>query len=327
VNLLATNSPSHDCNPIRRPASLAKALNINLIELKALVVNADNLYHPGKTEIKKDGSIRQTHDADKPLKSLHRKIKTQLLDRVNFPEYLTGSIKGRDYKTNAELHLGAKIVIAEDISSFFPSTTKEIIFDIWQNFFGFGEKVATSLTALTTLEGKLPQGAITSPQLANLVFWRHEADLQANFQAVGITYSRFVDDIVASSQTTISEDQKTQAIKKIYGMMQLRGYKPKRAKHEITTSGKRMVVTKLTVNSRAGIDKKQRSKIRAAVHKQEVSLLTDSAKDAVLDAPRKVAGKVAMLGRFHPGQAKLLKKRLSIVAQAIPETIKQKMMI
>jgi retron-type reverse transcriptase len=212
VSLLAANSPLHHCNPILKPTSLAKALSISLIELKALVANADELYHPGKKEIKKDGSVRETHDTDKPLKSLHRKIKTRLLDRVSFPQYLTGSIKGRDYKTNAELHLGAKIVIAEDVSSFFPSTTKEIVFDIWQNFFGFGEKVATLLTALTTLEGKLPQGAITSPQLANLVFWRNEANLHADFQAKGITYSRFVDDIVASSKRTLNENQKTAVI-------------------------------------------------------------------------------------------------------------------
>jgi Reverse transcriptase (RNA-dependent DNA polymerase) len=324
VSQLASNSLSHDCNPIHRSVALAKALHIDVIKLKILVENANNLYRPAKAETKKDGSIRQTYDANEPLKSLHRKIKTQLLDRVSFPQYLTGSIRGRDYKTNAEIHLGAKIVISEDISSFFPSTTEAIVFDVWQNFFGFGEKVAKSLTALTTLDGKLPQGAITSPQLANLVFWRIEASLHADFQAEGITYSRFVDDMVASSKRTLSEDQKTAVIKKIYGMMLKRGYKPKRAKHEMTTSGGKMTVTKLTVNSSAGIDKKQRSKIRAAVHKQEIALRTDMARDVVAEAQPKVAGKVALLGRFHQGKAKSLKERLSKVAQVIHSTTKSK---
>jgi Reverse transcriptase (RNA-dependent DNA polymerase) len=324
VSLLASNSLSHDCNPIYRLEALAMALRIDATELKALAENASNLYRLAKAEVKKDGSIRQTYDANEPLKSLHRKIKTQLLDKVHFPSYLTGSIKGRDYKKNAELHVGAKIVISEDISSFFSTTTKSTVFDIWKNFFGFGEKVAACLAALTTLDGKLPQGAITSPQLANLVFWRHEENLQADFQTVGFTYSRFVDDIVASSKTTVSGDQKTAAIKKIYGMMLKNGYQPKRAKHELTTSGKKMMVTKLTVNSSAGIDKKQRSKIRAAVHKQEIALITNGAMDAIANAQPKVAGKVAMLGRFHQGKSKLLKQRLSKVAQAIQKTTKSK---
>jgi Reverse transcriptase (RNA-dependent DNA polymerase) len=324
VSRLASNSLSHNCNPVYRFVALAVMLRIDAAELKALGENASNLYRLAKAEVKKDGSIRQTYDANEPLKSLHRKIKTQLLDRVHFPSYLTGSIKGRDYKTNAELHLGARIVISEDISLFFPSTTKETIFDIWQNFFGFGKKVAACLTALTTLEGKLPQGAITSPQLANLVFWRHEATLQADFQDEGITYSRFVDDIVASSQTTINEDQKTQIIKKIYGMMLKTGYKPKREKHEIATSGKRMMVTKLTVNSRAGIDKERRSKIRAVVHKQEIALRENSATYAVAYTLPKVAGKVAMLGRFHPGKANPLKDRLLKIEQTIPKVTKSK---
>lgn len=324
MSLLANNSLSHDCNPIYRPEALAMALGIDAAELKALAENASNLYRLAKAGVKKDGSIRQTYDAKEPLKSLHRKIKTQLLDRVHFPSYLTGSIKRRDYKTNAELHVGAKIVISEDISSFFPSTTKATVFDIWRNFFGFGEKVAKYLATLTTLDGKLPQGAITSPQLANLVFWRHEANLQIDFQTTGFIYSRFVDDIVASSKMTVSNDQKTAAIKKIYGMMLKNGYQPKRAKHELTTSGKKMIVTKLTVNNSTGIDKKQRSKIRAAVHKQEIALITGVGTDAIANSQPKVAGRVATLGRFHLGKSKPLKERLSKITQAIPKTTKSK---
>lgn len=321
MSQIVHNSLSHNCRPIYRSAALAKALKIDLIELKKLAGNASNLYRLAKAEVKKDGTIRQTYDANEPLKSLHRRIKTELLDQVNFPPYLTGSIKGRDYKTNAELHLGSKIVISEDISSFFPSTTKVIVFDIWQNFFGFGEKVAKFLTALTTLDGKLPQGAVTSPQLANLVFWREESALQAYFKASEITYSRFVDDVAVSSKAFLNADQKTEVINKIFGMMLKKGYRPKREKHELTTSKSRMTVTKLSVNNSPGLSKKDRSKIRASVHKQEIALRNEQCPNDIATSLPKVAGKVAMLGRFHEGQAILLKERILKIAQSIPEAI------
>lgn len=321
MSQLAHNSLSHNCRPIYRSAALAKALKIDLIELKKLACNASNLYRLAKAEEKKDGTIRQTYDANEPLKSLHRKIKRELLDQVNFPPYLTGSIKGRDYKTNAEIHVSSIINISEDVSSFFPSTTKEIVFDIWQNFFGFGEKVAKYLTALTTLDGKLPQGAVTSPQIANLAFWRDESTLQAYFKTNGITYSRFVDDIAISSKSFLEANQKTEVISKIYGMMVKKGYRPKREKHVITTARSRMTVTKLSVNGKPGLSKKERSKIRASVHKQEIALQNEQSHNNIATSLPKVAGKVAMLGRFHEGQAILLKGRILKIAQSIPEAI------
>lgn len=54
--------------------------------------------------------------------------------RVSFPKYLTGSLKGRDYITNAQLHSGARVLICEDVTKFFPSVSTEKVFDIWALF-------------------------------------------------------------------------------------------------------------------------------------------------------------------------------------------------
>lgn len=42
---------------------------------------------------------------------------------------------------------------------------------------GFSDDVAEILTMLTTKDGGLPQGAVTSSFLANLVFWDYEPSL------------------------------------------------------------------------------------------------------------------------------------------------------
>jgi hypothetical protein len=316
VNPSATNCPSYKGKPIRDLASLAKALQIGEPALLSLALRADELYRVAKEVLKDDGTVRHTYDALKPLKVIHHQIKLKILDRVIFPAYLTGGIKGQDYKTNAALHSGAKIVISEDISAFFPTTTPLIVFNVWRRFFRFSDEVANCLTQLTTHNGELPQGGITSSQLANLVFWRNEATLHEQLAAKGITYSRFVDDVAVSSRTYLTSLDKTAVIASIYGMMKRLGYKPKRKKHEISTARERMIVTKLTVNEKPGLASKERAQIRAMVHGLERDLETGIKLDAVITVLPKVMGKVSKFGRFHPGKAAPLKKRLAAIKQA-----------
>lgn len=316
MNLSAINCLSYRAKPIRCLASLARALGTNESCLASLTRRASQLYRIAIEVPKDDGSVRHTYDAHKPLKDIHRLIKLEILDRVSFPTYLTGSIKGRDYKTNAALHNGAKIVISEDISTFFPATTPDIIFDVWRHFFRFSEEVATCLTQLTTRDGELPQGAITSPQLANLVFWRDEPDLYVRLATKNIVYSRFVDDLAVSSRTPLTTADKTEVIGSIYRMMRRRGYTPKRKKHEIRTAKSRMTVTKLTVNEKPGLDRKDRARIRAMVHRLECDLVSGVDLDILIAALPQVIGKVSLLGRFHPGKADPLKKRLAAIKQA-----------
>lgn len=310
MNRLPNSSPLYSGQAIRRIESLSKALRCPPQRLGYIANNSDRLYRIAQEIEKSDGGKRITFDAKPALKEIHRRIKVEILDRVVFPKYLTGSIKGRDYKTNAELHVGAAIVIAEDIGSFFPSTTAAHVFDVWRHFFGFSDEVARLLTALTTRNGELPQGAITSPHLANLVFWRDEPALHDRLAANGIVYSRFVDDVAASSKTPISSEQKTEIVGAIFGLMLRYGYKPKRKKHELKTSRQQMTVTKLTVNDKAGLPRADRARIRAAV--QHLEKLAGQAQSPVeqLHEYASVVGRVNHLARFHPGEAAVLKARI-----------------
>ncbi len=312
-----TDCPSYNAKPIRLMSSLAKTLEMDESQLVQLANDANGLYRVAREIRKPDGSLRRTYDALPRLKGVQRLIKSRILSRVSFPEYLTGCIKGRDYKVNAALHSGAKIVIAEDIGGFFPSTSESRVFDVWRHFFGFGHEVARCLTKLTTLRNELPQGASTSAHLANLVFWREEPQLRARLDQNGIVYSRFVDDVAVSCQSVIDPAQKTEVIALIYGMMIRHGYRPKRSKHELHTAGHRMTVTKLTVNSKPGLAREERSKIRAMVH--ELERLSASLEDpqSLQERLGTVAGKLALLGRFHPGKAQALKRRFVEVRRII----------
>lgn len=304
------NRLCYSCKPISNLPALSRALNIPTTQLCELASSADTQYRLAKPIEKPDGSIRQPFDAYPPLKDVHLRIKKKILSRVNFPDYLTGSLKGKDYKVNAALHSGAKIVVCEDISNFFPSTKADNVFDIWRFFFGFSNEVADCLTRLTTKDGALPQGAITSSYLANLAFWREEPRVHAHFARIGVTYSRYVDDMGLSSRRFITADEKTSIISTVYGMLASKGYKAKRQKHELQTSKGRMFVTKLLVNDRPALARKERSAIRAAVFQLEEQIYSADSRLLAMKEYNRIHGRVSKLTRFHKKHGEELMQRL-----------------
>ena len=120
-NLLTSDglAPSYPCEPIYGIASLARALGVNENRLARVAQLANGLYRLAAEETKSDGSKRQTYDALPLLKSIQKKIKDRILVHVYCPPYLNGSLKGRSTRTNAEPHVGAKILFDEDIANFF----------------------------------------------------------------------------------------------------------------------------------------------------------------------------------------------------------------
>lgn len=307
---LARNRLSYSYKPILSMPALSRALGVPESTLQELARTADSLYRLAKPVEKPDKSIRQPFDALPPLKKIHRRIKTKIFSGVTFPDYLTGSIKGQDYKTNAALHVGARIVICEDIANFFPSTKAQIVFDIWRFFFGFSEDIAKCLTRLTTKDGVLPQGAITSSYLANLAFWREEPRVHAYFARMGITYSRYVDDIGLSSRRFIIADEKTSVISTVYGMLASKDYKPKRRKHELRTNKGRMFITKLLINERPALIKEERSAIRTAVFQLEQQVRKGNTGMVVKNEYQRSLGRVSKLARFHQNEGAELIQRM-----------------
>lgn len=215
------------------------------------------------------------------------------------------------YVTNAKLHVNKKIVICEDIQSFFPSVKARLVYDVWVGFFHFHPEVAELLTALTTKEGALPQGAITSSYLANLVLFRWEPTLYERLASEGIVYSRYVDDIALSCATYLPKERQTQILGAVHGMLGKAGLRAKRSKHEIYTGRNKMITTKLVVNKRVALAGAQRNAVRAAVFQVEHLASSGPITAEVASQLAKVAARVGHLKRFHKREADGYARRLA----------------
>lgn len=312
---LSLSKPSYRGKPIRSIPALARAL---WLDVPVLIEAADAANRNYRVVRPKLGSTRQTFDALGLLKEIHRRIKLAFFDNVQFPAYLHGSLKGCDYVTNALLHTNKKLLICEDVKSFFPSVGAAFVEDVWCGFFGFSPAVAKLLTKLTTKDGALPQGAITSSYLANLVLWRDEPLLHAKLASRGITYSRYVDDMAMSSVTYLSKETQTWAIAQLYGMLRRHDLKAGRAKHEIFSASEPMIATKLIVNRKPALAQKKRSQVRAQVKQLEIAHAEGADANTVRALATSAAQSVGQLGRFHKTQAGSLKARIGAVREALP---------
>lgn len=287
--------------------------------IRALAARASRMYTVAKRVQKEDGTVRVLYDTRQPLKAVLQRINSQFLRKVQYPPYLTGGVPGKDYISSAKLHGNAKLVIKEDIRTFFPTVDAGVVLDIWQCFFGFSPDVAQLLTLITTRDGHLEQGAPTSGYLANLALWDVEPRVVTQLaRECGITgYSRHVDDICMSTQTVISSSQKARAISLVYGMLANKGLAPKRVKHITKHGGQQIQVLNLVANRKPTLPASQQARIRAAVHQfcLRATTLEDPA-PLRADLP-KIRGLVLHLRRFRPGRAAPLLAAIDSVARTL----------
>jgi len=173
---------------------------------------------------KLSGSIRLI-EAPKPrLKELQRQILALILDEIPLHSAVHGFRKGRSIKTFIAPHVSQRVVLRMDLRDFFPSISGARI----QTFFrtvGYPESVADLLGGICTnavprsawrepaldadptqlrearvlySRPHLPQGAPTSPALANLCGYRVDCRLAGLAKSAGAEYTRYADDLAFS---------------------------------------------------------------------------------------------------------------------------------
>ncbi|MBL8200352.1 MAG: RNA-directed DNA polymerase [Chromatiales bacterium] len=317
---LSQLSPRYARRRIQRVESLAKLLGTSPTDLAALAANSAHYWIPGRTKTKSDGTKRHTSNALEPLKSIHKAIKNKILRATSYPHYLMGGLPSdeeagciRHCEENAKRHSGQRIVVTEDIKSFYPSITASRIHDIWQGFYRFSPEVAELLTKLTTYRGVVPQGWVPSSYLANLALWDCEPGLVAHLERQGLTYTRWIDDITISSKTFVAPACKTAIVTAVYGMLRSANFSPARTKHRIRTRGQNQRVMNLNVSGKRPTVPRQRlAELRATVR----NLLRDAGSLSAADYTSKrdrIEGQIGSISRMHPRLAERLRNQLASV--------------
>jgi RNA-directed DNA polymerase len=173
---------------------------------------------------KPSGNIRLI-EAPKPrLKELQRKVLGQILEKIPPHSAAHGFLKRRSIRTFIAPHVGQRVVLRMDLKDFFPSISGARIQTLFRTV-GYPESVADLLGGICTnatprdvwnspaMEANsgqvwearslyarphLPQGAPTSPALANLCAYRVDCRLSGLAKSAGAAYTRYADDLAFS---------------------------------------------------------------------------------------------------------------------------------
>ncbi|MBU2665340.1 reverse transcriptase family protein [Actinoplanes bogorensis] len=267
-------------------------------------------------------------EAPKPrLRDLQRRVLDDILSAVPVHEGVHGFVRGRGVHSFARAHAGCDVLISLDLRAFFSSITAARIYGLFRGI-GYPEPVAHTLTALTTTrtpahvlraapdphlaallrQPHLPQGAPTSPALANLCAYRLDRRLAALATRFGVTYGRYADDLAFSGRLGRTETDHLIAL--VDGIAAEEGFRVHPGKTEVRRRSQRQALTGLVVNERPAVPREDYDRLRAILHNAATHGMAEANRDGHADFAAHLTGRVAWMSHHHPSRAAKLKTLL-----------------
>jgi hypothetical protein len=216
---------------------------------------------------KKNGGVRHIEAPDAITKKRQEDYLKYLYKAYPVSPYTHGFTPNKSIVTNAKPHINKKFVYSIDIKDFFPSITLEKAKAVikaklkWQLcFYDFKDR-----------KGKrLPQGAPTSPYIANLYLKNFDYKVGSKLEKINIAYTRYADDITFSGN---DYNDMEKALSYIVKRLNYLGLEINYKKIKKMPSWKRQYVCGLVVNEKVALTREMKKKIRAEKYQKKVVYL------------------------------------------------------
>jgi retron-type reverse transcriptase len=251
----------HGVPPIFSTAHLARRLRMSRGALFRIAAQATNYYRELRMP-KPAGGERVIHAPFGRLLELQRSIAQEVLGQASMHPAAHAFVRRRSIVTNVRPHEGHRVVMRIDLEDFFPSITTAAVRRAIEKL-GYPYSVASALARLCTLEGRLPQGAPTSPALSNLVGLRLDRRFAALSVRLGFVYTRYADDLVLSS-----DDPRLPSLLPFFReVIGSEGFRVNERKTRVMRPGNAQTVTGLVANVHTALPRERRRKLRAILHR------------------------------------------------------------
>jgi len=208
---------------------------------------------------KKTGGFR-TIKAPRPrLKQLQRALSDELY-RVHRPhtEAAHGFAKDRSILSNAAPHVGSRYLLNVDLEDYFGSINFGRVLGLFMAPpFRYSQGLAAIIANICCDANSLPQGAPTSPVIANMLSSRLDVRLSALAHSKRANYTRYADDITFSffgprallPEEIVEVDGETVTLGgDLMRIIEEEGFRPNYRKVRLASRCSRMEVTGITVN-------------------------------------------------------------------------------
>lgn len=247
---------------------------------------------------KKDKSERILTVPNLSLKVVQRWILKEILEKIFVSEYAMAFVPRKNgLRENAERHKKNIFLLEMDITNFFGTITEQQVYRLFCNI-GYNGKVAGVLANLCTYDDYLPQGAVTSPYIANLVCYHMDARINGYCSRKDIVYTRYADDLTFSSNNRTLLNKVEKFVKYI---VEDEGFLINDKKTRYLSNDVKKTVTGITINDDSiHVDKKFKRDLRAQIYK--------SIKSKNYEKNSQILGKIAYVNSIEDGFQNKMKK-------------------
>lgn len=242
---------------------------------------------------KASGGARLLESPKPRLMRAQRAILDRLLAQVPPHPSAHGFVRGHSIETFVRPHVARPLVVRLDLEDFFGSIHAGRVQGIWRQL-GCSDAVARALAGLCTTrtpsrvvrrrprdrrepEGRvvrererlraphLPQGAPTSPALANLAAFRLDLRLAGLAAALGARYTRYADDLAFSFDR--GDHQQPRFEETVASIAREEGFSLAKHKTRWMRPHQRQLLGGLVINAHAQIPRRDYEHIRALLHR------------------------------------------------------------
>ncbi|MGH1377726.1 MAG: reverse transcriptase family protein [Alphaproteobacteria bacterium] len=261
------------------------------------------------------------------MKSIQRQILRQILDKVTPHDAVHGFRKGRSCITHAQQHTQKEALLRMDIRDFFTSITQNRIYGLFYSL-GYPKHISSTLGALCTntpnpdmlgdvyhtlswkkqkliTQPHLPQGAPTSPALANLCCWKLDKRLEGLAQKSNITYSRYADDMAFSGGKNLYKSN-MYFRKTIEQIVDEEGFLINHTKTFTKTKSQQQSLVGIVVNEHPNISRREYDKIKAILHNCKTHGFDGQNQDQHNNFQEFLRGKIAYINSINPPKGEKL---------------------
>ncbi len=156
----------------------------------------------------------------------------------------------------------------------------------------------------------LPQGAPTSPSLANLAAFRLDRRLNGLALASGLRYSRYADDLIFSGPARLHRRRNDfEAI--ATSIIRAEGFAVNEAKSTAQSAGGRQTVCGVVVNVRPNVRRSEYDRLKALLHNAATHGPASQNREEVPDFKAHLRGRISWIESLNPERGRKLHKLLA----------------
>ena len=285
---------------------------------------------------KRSGGLRILESPRARLKAIQRTIANRLLQCIPCHTSAHGFVRGRSAISYVQPHAGKEVVLRMDLQDFFPSIEASRVFGLFRCL-GYPHSITQILTDLCTAccseesigaiftehyrfppnrdpmerlrrfycRKHLPQGAPTSPSLANLIAYRLDCRLSGLARNAEVSYTRYADDLLFSGLRDFGRIAKSFAIR--VGSIALdEGFQVQHRKTRIMRAATQQIAAGIVINKITNIRRSEFDVLKAILFNCTRYGPSTQNRDALPDFQSRLRGRIDWVRQLNPARSEKL---------------------